>query len=63
MFYSQSSVDDMSIDELVSAIKRNAYSVENRIEDPADAMDYCYALTFLVESLRHRIEAVLEDVE
>lgn len=59
--FSQGSIDSMSIDELVSLVKSLAFSIENRIDDPTDAYDYCNALSNVISSLRDRIEAVLED--
>ncbi len=51
----------MSIEQLVSLVRSLAHSIENRIDDPADAYDYCNALSNVTDNLRDRIEAVLED--
>jgi|688.fasta_scaffold711672_2 hypothetical protein len=59
--FSQKSIDEMSIEQLVSLVRSLAHSIENRIDDPADAYDYCNALSNVTDNLRDRIEAVLED--
>ena len=59
--FSQKSIDEMSIEQLVSLVRSLAHSIENRIDDPTDAYDYCNALSNVTDSLRDRIEAVLED--
>ena len=59
--FSQSSINSMSIEELVKTIRSVSYSVENRIDNPYDAYDYCNALINLSENLRERIEDVMED--
>jgi hypothetical protein len=59
--FSQSSIDSMSIDELVNLVRSIAYEVSDRINDPQDALDYCNALSSLSQSLSERIECVLED--
>jgi len=59
--FSESSIDAMSIEELVQLIKSIAHEVENRIDDPWDALDYCNALSNLTDNLRERIENYLED--
>ena len=55
------SPDSMSIDDLVRTIRTVANEVSNRIDDPQDALDYCFALSNLTQSLQERIEDVLED--
>ncbi len=59
--FSQSSIDAMNIDELVTLIRSIAYEVSDRINDPQDALDYCFALSNLTQNLQERIECVLED--
>jgi hypothetical protein len=59
--FSQGSIDSMSIDELVTLIRSVANEVSNRIDDPQDALDYCFALSNLTQNLQDRIECVLED--
>jgi hypothetical protein len=59
--FSQGSIDSMSIDDLVRTIRSIANEVSNRIDDPQDAYDYCNALSNITNSLRERIEDVLED--
>lgn len=59
--FSQSSIDEMSIEELVKLIRSIAYEVSDRINDPQDALDYCFALSNLTQNLQERIECVLED--
>lgn len=62
--FSQGTVDEMSIEELVKTVRSLAYSIENRIsDDPEDALDYCYALVNITDSLKDRIEGYLEDDE
>ena len=51
----------MSIEELVKLIRSIAYEVSDRINDPQDALDYCFALSNLTQNLQERIECVLED--
>ena len=61
--FSQSSIDQMSIEELVQLIKTMANEVEGRIDyNPEDAIDYCNAVCNLANSLRERIEKYTEDV-
>ena len=59
--FSQSSIDSMSIDELVNLVRSIAYEVSDRINDPQDALDYCFALSNLTQNLQERIEDVIED--
>lgn len=59
--FSQSSIDSMSIDDLIATIRSMAREVENRIDNPYDAQDYCNALINLAQELSERIECVLED--
>lgn len=59
--FSQSSIDSMSVTDLVRLIRNIANEVENRIDDPQDAYDYSNALILLSENLRDRIDEVLED--
>lgn len=59
--FSQSSIDSMSIDELVRTVRTIANEVSNRIDNPQDALDYCFALSNLTQNLQERIECVLED--
>ena len=59
--FSQSSIDEMSVEELAKTIRSMTYSLENRLDDPQDAIDYCYAVINLAHSLQERLEAVLED--
>lgn len=59
--FSQSSIDSMSVTDLVRKIRTIANEVENRINDPQDAYDYSNALILLSENLRDRIDEVLED--
>jgi hypothetical protein len=59
--FSQSSIDSMSIDELVNLVRSIAYEVSDRINDPQDALDYCHALGNLTQNLQERIEDVIED--
>ena len=59
--FSQGSIDSMSIDELVRTVRTVANEVSNRIDDPQDALDYCFALSNLTQNLQERIEDVLED--
>ena len=61
--FSQKSIDEMSVEELVSLVKSLAYSIDNRIDDPSDAIDYCYALINVTHSLTDRITNYLEDEE
>jgi hypothetical protein len=59
--FSQSQIDSMSIDKLVTLVRSIATEVSNRIDDPQDALDYCFALSNLTQNLQERIEDVLED--
>jgi hypothetical protein len=59
--FSQGSIDQMSVEELAKTIRSLTYSLENQLDDPADAIDYCYAISNLASSLQERLEAVLED--
>lgn len=62
--FSQSSIDSMSIQDLIATIKSMANEVENRIDfDPSDARDYCNSVIMLSENLRDRIEDYLETFE
>jgi len=62
-FHSQSQLDDMSVTELVSAIKSSARQVDERINDADDALDYVQDIMALTNELRDRIEGYLEDDE
>lgn len=59
--FSQGSIDSMSITDLVATIKSMGREIESRIDNPEDALDYVNSLTNLTDSLRERIECVLED--
>jgi hypothetical protein len=59
--FTQKSIDSKSITELTALIKSMAREVSDRINDPEDALDYVNSLMLLSESLRERIEYVLED--
>ena len=62
--FSQNSIDEMTIEELVKLIRSMANEVEGRIDyHPEDAIDYCNAVCNLANSLRERIEEYVEDVE
>ena len=62
--FSQNSIDQMTIEELVKLIRSMANEIEGRIDrTPYDALDYCNAVSNLASCLQERIEAVLEDVE
>jgi hypothetical protein len=63
MFHSQSQLDDMSVTELVSAIKSSARQVDERIDDAEDALDYVQDIMALTHELRERIEGYLDDEE
>lgn len=60
--FSQSSLDSMSIEDLVKKIRSMTYSLENHLDNPLDAWNYCNALINLSESLRDRIDEQVEDV-
>jgi len=62
-FHSQSQLDDMSVSELVNAIKSSARQVDERINDADDALDYVQDIMALTNELRDRIEGYLEDEE
>jgi len=62
-FHSQSQLDDMSVTELVSAIKSSARQVDERINDADDALDYVQDIMALTHELRERIEGYLADEE
>jgi hypothetical protein len=59
--FSQSMIDDMSIDELVQTIKSMVNEVHNRLDDHVDALDYTYAVSFLTDNLKDRLCAYIED--
>ena len=59
--FSQGSIDSMSIDELVTLVRSVANEVSDRIDNPQDALDYCFALSNLTQNVQERIEDVLED--
>jgi uncharacterized protein YeeX (DUF496 family) len=59
--FSQGSIDEMSVEELAKTIRSMTYSLENRLDDPQDAIHYCYDVINLAHSLHKRLEAVLED--
>jgi len=61
--FSQSSLDSMSIQELVITVKKMANEVDNRIDlHPQDALDYCNAIITISSHLRDQIEDYVEDV-
>ena len=53
--FSQSSIDTMSIEELVKLIRTMTYSIENRLNDYNDALDYTDALCNLAQSLHDKM--------
>ena len=62
-FHSQSQLDDMSVSELVSAIKSSAREVDQRMNNAYDALAYADDILSLTNELRDRIEGYLEDEE
>jgi hypothetical protein len=59
--FSQKSIDDMPILDLVRLIKSMANEVSIRIDDAEDALDYCHALSNLTQNLTQRIEDYIEE--
>ena len=63
MFHPQSKLDNMSVTELVSAIRSSAREVDERINDADNALYYVQDIMALTNELRDRIEGYLEDEE
>ena len=58
---SQSVLDKMSPQELVSKIRSLTYSIDNVVEiDPNDALDYINTLVLVAQDLQERVESYCE---
>lgn len=58
---SQSVLDSMSPQELVSKIRSLTYSIDNLVEmDPNDALDYINSLVLVAQDLQERVGCYAE---
>ena len=61
--FSEKTLNKMSLQQVVSLSKNIALEIDMRLDDPYDAIDYVNALSFIVDNLRERLEAVTEDID
>lgn len=59
--FTQRHIENMSVTDLVSTIRKLSYSIENRIDNPYDTLDYCNALVLVSQHLQSVLESVTEE--